>query len=86
MISYMQRWRNLSIKCDRKIEEREAVELMMKNMDAWLQPFLSIAKINTYQELVDILAKLGNAPPGGWSQGQNSRYSNNNSNNKGGKI
>ena len=33
MISYMQRWRNLSIKCDRKIEEREAVELMMKNMD-----------------------------------------------------
>jgi hypothetical protein len=34
-LNYINRWRNFSIRCERRIDEREAVELLMKNIDNW---------------------------------------------------
>lgn len=58
---------NLSIRCDRPIVQREAVELILRNIDNWMTPFLGIAQIITYQDLITCIARLENAHPGTWS-------------------
>jgi hypothetical protein len=35
VMEYINQWRNLSIRCDRTIEQSEAVELLLKNIDNW---------------------------------------------------
>jgi hypothetical protein len=35
MTDFINRWRNLSIKCDQTLTEDEAVNLIMKNIDGW---------------------------------------------------
>lgn len=35
-LEYINRWRNLSIRCERSIEQSEAVDLLRQNIDNWM--------------------------------------------------
>lgn len=66
ILEYINRWRNLSIKCERSITEREAVELIMRKIDNWMKPFLGVANIHTYHDLNQCVHRLESNPPVGW--------------------
>lgn len=36
ILEYINRWRNLSIRCERSISQSEAVDLLLKNIDNWM--------------------------------------------------
>ncbi|KAL0926150.1 hypothetical protein M5K25_004543 [Dendrobium thyrsiflorum] len=55
---YITRWRNMSMKCEQQLEEEHAVQLLMGNIDDKMLPYLCMASINTYQELLDRVAKF----------------------------
>ncbi|KAL0907590.1 hypothetical protein M5K25_022008 [Dendrobium thyrsiflorum] len=55
---YITRWRNLSMKCEHQLEEEHAVQLLMGNIDDKMQPFLCMATITTFQDLLDRVAKF----------------------------
>ncbi|KAL0923387.1 hypothetical protein M5K25_007441 [Dendrobium thyrsiflorum] len=55
---YITRWRNLSMKCEQQLEEEHAVQLLMGNIDDKMQPFLCMATITTFQDLLDRVAKF----------------------------
>ena len=50
---YITRWRNLSMRCDQQLTEKHAVELLMGSIDDQMAPYLAMATINTFQELLD---------------------------------
>ena len=58
ILDYINRWRNLSIKLDRHISQKEAVELITSNIGGWMAPHLSVASVNTYQKLISLVSKL----------------------------
>lgn len=60
-LEYINRWRNLSIRCERSIEQSEAVDLLLKNIDNWMMPFLGIAKISTFQDFITCVSTLEKA-------------------------
>ncbi|KAL0910899.1 hypothetical protein M5K25_018995 [Dendrobium thyrsiflorum] len=55
---YITRWRNLSMKCEQQFEEEHAVQLLMGNIDDKMQPFMCMATITTFQDLLDRVAKF----------------------------
>ncbi|XP_020679437.1 uncharacterized protein LOC110097411, partial [Dendrobium catenatum] len=55
---YITRWRNLSMKCEQQLEEEHTVQLLMGNIDDKMQPFLCMASITTFQDLLDRVAKF----------------------------
>ncbi|KAI0493979.1 hypothetical protein KFK09_024109 [Dendrobium nobile] len=55
---YITRWRNISMKCEQQITEKHAVELLLGNIDNYMAPYLAMATINTFQELLDRVAKF----------------------------
>ncbi|XP_028548585.1 uncharacterized protein LOC114579064 [Dendrobium catenatum] len=59
---YITRWRNLSMKCEQQLTEKHAVELLLGNIDDYMAPYLAMATINTFQELLDRVAKFERLP------------------------
>jgi hypothetical protein len=58
MVDYINRWRNLSIKCDRTLTEDEAVNLIQKNIDGWMGMLLGVTKINTFKDLLRAVSNM----------------------------
>jgi hypothetical protein len=52
MTDFINRWRNLSIKCDRTLTKDEAVNLIMKNIDGWMGMLLGVTNVNTFKYLL----------------------------------
>lgn len=73
ILDYINRWRNLSIRCDRPVEQFEAVELLLKNIDNWMTPFLSMANITTFQALITHVSRLEHSNQQSWLAFQNYR-------------
>ncbi|KAL0920793.1 hypothetical protein M5K25_009962 [Dendrobium thyrsiflorum] len=46
------------MKCEQQLEEEHAVQLLMGNIDDKMQPFLCMATITTFQDLLDRVAKF----------------------------
>lgn len=47
----------MSLKCEQQLEEEHAVQLLI-SMIEWFLPYLCMASITTFQELLDRVAKL----------------------------
>jgi hypothetical protein len=58
MLKYIARWRNLSVKCEQKLTQEEAIEFILKNISKEMKPYLSITSIRTYQNLIKSVARL----------------------------
>jgi hypothetical protein len=63
MIDFINRWRNLNIKCDRKLTEDEAVNLIMKNIDGWMGMLLGVTKVNTFKDLLRSVSNMEKMSP-----------------------
>ena len=50
---YISRWRNMSMKCEQQLDEEHAIQLIMGNIDDKMVPYLCMASISTFQELID---------------------------------
>ncbi|PKU62793.1 hypothetical protein MA16_Dca027961 [Dendrobium catenatum] len=46
------------MRCEQQLEEEHAVQLLMGNIDDKMQPFLCMATITTFQDLLDRVAKF----------------------------
>ncbi|PKU74989.1 hypothetical protein MA16_Dca020200 [Dendrobium catenatum] len=46
------------MKCEQRLEEEHAMQLLMGNIDDKMQPFLCMATITTFQDLLDRVAKF----------------------------
>ena len=57
-LDYIARWRNLSIKCDRELSQKESIDLITSNIGGWMTPYLSVADLGTYSKLISVVAKL----------------------------
>jgi hypothetical protein len=58
MVDYINRWRNLSIKCDRTLTEDETINLIQKNIDGWMGMLLGVTKVNTFKDLLRAVSKM----------------------------
>jgi hypothetical protein len=58
MSEYIARWRNLSVKCDHKLTQEEAVEFILRNISKEMRLYLSVALIRTYHDLIKSVARL----------------------------
>jgi hypothetical protein len=63
MTDFINRWRNLSIKCDRTLTEDQAVNLIMKNIDGWMDMLLSVTKFNTFKDLLRSVSNMERISP-----------------------
>ena len=63
MTDFINRWRNLSIKCDRTLTEDEAVNLIMKNIDGWMGMLLGVTKVNTFKDLLRSVSNMERMSP-----------------------
>jgi hypothetical protein len=53
MVDYINRWRNLSIKCDGILTEDEVVNLIQKNINGWMDGMLlGVTKVSTFKDLL----------------------------------
>jgi Retrotransposon gag protein len=73
MMKFINRWRNLSIKCDRTITEDEAVNLIMKNIDRWMGMLLGVTKVNTFKDLLRSVSNMERISPHTMSNFMNNR-------------
>ena len=64
--AYVNRWRNLSIQCERPIPEKEAVEIVLRNIDNWMAPLLKVGNFRTFRELGNCVHQLETSPPMTW--------------------
>jgi Retrotransposon gag protein len=58
MTDFINRWRNLSIKCDHTLTEDETVNLIMKNIDGWMSMLLDVTKVNTFKDLLRSVSNM----------------------------
>jgi hypothetical protein len=58
MLDYINRWRNLNIKCDRTSTEDESVNLNQKNIDRWMRMLLGATKVNTFKYLIRAMSNM----------------------------
>ncbi|MHC6133263.1 retrotransposon gag domain-containing protein, partial [Serratia marcescens] len=65
VVEYITRWRNLSIRCDRPLEQPEAIKLLLKNIDDWTAPFLCSSGAKNFQDLISHAAQLEKMNPKG---------------------
>jgi hypothetical protein len=63
MTDFINRWRNLSIKCDRTLTEDEAVNLIIKNIDGWMGMLLGVTKVNTFKDLLRSVPNMERMSP-----------------------
>jgi hypothetical protein len=63
MIDFINRWRNLDIKCDRTLTENEVVNLIMKNIDRWMGMLLGVIKVNTFKDLFKSVSNMERMSP-----------------------
>jgi hypothetical protein len=63
MTDFINRWRNLSIKCDRTLTEDETVNLIMKNIDGWMGMLLGVTKVNTFKDLLKSVSNMERMSP-----------------------
>jgi hypothetical protein len=63
MTDFINRWRNLSIKCDRTLTEDQAVNLIMKNIDGWMDMLLGVIKFNTFKDLLRSVSNMERISP-----------------------
>jgi Retrotransposon gag protein len=63
MTDFINRWRNLSIKCNRTLTEDEAVNLIMKNIDGWMGMLLDVIKVNTFKDLLRSVSNMEKMSP-----------------------
>jgi hypothetical protein len=63
MIDFINRWRNLSIKCDRTLTEDEVVNLIMKNINGWMGMILGVTKVNTFKDLLRSVSNMERMSP-----------------------
>jgi Retrotransposon gag protein len=63
MTDFINRWRNLSIKCDRTLTEDEAVNLIMKNIDGLMGMLLGVIKVNTFKDLLKLVSNMERMSP-----------------------
>jgi Retrotransposon gag protein len=73
MTDFINRWRNLSIKCDRTLTEDEAVNLIMKNIDGWMCMLLGVTKVNTFKDLLRSVSNMKRMSPHTMSSFMNNR-------------
>jgi vacuolar-type H+-ATPase subunit I/STV1 len=60
-MSYITRWRNMSVRASHSMPEKEAIELIIRNLSGKMKEWLSVANVNTYQELIDTVSRIGHA-------------------------
>jgi hypothetical protein len=63
MTDFINRWRNLSIKCDRTLTEDEAVNLIMKNIDGWMGMLIGVINVNTFKYLLRSTSNMKRMSP-----------------------
>jgi hypothetical protein len=63
MTNFINRWRNLSIKCDRTLTEDEVVNLIMKNIDGWINMLLGVTKVHTFKDLLRSVSNMERMSP-----------------------
>jgi Retrotransposon gag protein len=63
MTDFINRWRDLSIKCDRTLTEDETVNLITKNIDGWMGMLLGVTKVNTFKDLLRSVSNMERMSP-----------------------
>jgi hypothetical protein len=63
MTDFINRWRNLSIKCDRTLTEDKIVNPIMKNIDGWMGMLLGVMKVNTFKDLLRSVSNMKRMSP-----------------------
>ncbi|KAL0920069.1 hypothetical protein M5K25_009177 [Dendrobium thyrsiflorum] len=60
---YIVRWRNLSLQCEPQLQEQHAVEILLKNIDGPIAPYLKGFNIRTFQKLLTKVVSLQDSIP-----------------------
>jgi Retrotransposon gag protein len=63
MTDFINRWRNLSIKCDRTLTEDEAINIITKNIDGWMGMLLGVTKVNMFKDLLRSVSNMERMSP-----------------------
>jgi hypothetical protein len=63
MTDFINIWRNLRIKYDRTLTEDEAVNLIIKNIDGWMDMLLGVTKVNTFKDLIRSVSNMERMSP-----------------------
>ncbi|KAL0921731.1 hypothetical protein M5K25_008834 [Dendrobium thyrsiflorum] len=61
--NYIVRWRNLSLQCEHQLQEHHAIEILLKNIDGPITPYLKGFSIKTFQKLLTKDSILAAVPP-----------------------
>ena len=61
--AYIIRWRNMSLQCEPQLQEQHAVEILLKNIDGPIAPFLKGFNIRTFQKLMSKVVSLQGSVP-----------------------
>ncbi|KAL0926396.1 hypothetical protein M5K25_002623 [Dendrobium thyrsiflorum] len=61
--NYIVRWRNLSLQCEPQLQEQHAVEILLKNIDGPIAPYLKGFSIKTFQKLLTKVTSLQDSIP-----------------------
>ncbi|KAL0918557.1 hypothetical protein M5K25_010571 [Dendrobium thyrsiflorum] len=61
--NYIVRWRNLSLQCEPQLQEQHAVEILLKNIDGPIAPYLKGFSIKTFQKLLTKVTILQDSIP-----------------------
>jgi hypothetical protein len=70
---FINRWQNLSIKYDQMLTEDEAINLIMKNIDGWMDMLLGVTKINIFKDLLQSVSNMKMMSPNTMPSFMNSR-------------
>ena len=62
--SFIQRWRNQSIKCEQQLNQDQAVELLISKIDNWMKPWLCSTKHTSFKSLMEQVSSLESLGPG----------------------
>ncbi|KAL0921612.1 hypothetical protein M5K25_008701 [Dendrobium thyrsiflorum] len=63
LLNYIVRWRNLSLQCEPQLQEQHAVEILLKNIDGPIAPYLKGFSIKTFQKLLTKVTSLQDSIP-----------------------
>ncbi|PKU60162.1 hypothetical protein MA16_Dca028319 [Dendrobium catenatum] len=63
LLNYIVRWRNLSLQCEPQLQEQHAVEILLKNIDGPIAPYLKGFSIRTFQKLLTKVTSLQDSIP-----------------------
>ncbi|KAL0918561.1 hypothetical protein M5K25_010575 [Dendrobium thyrsiflorum] len=63
LLNYIVRWRNLSLQCEPQLQEQHAVEILLKNIEGPIAPYLKGFNIKTFQKLLIKVTSLQDSIP-----------------------